>query len=168
MKYTIDLKQFLHVYFSLIFRRIKWFVFVTPIFLVAGITLLILNFTINVDFLLISIVMLIGGGFLTAYLTFLLLRTRSKLVKLFYQFSNGKESYEYQFYVDNKLVHAKNFNIDLVSDVAIETVGEIHEFKDYYLVVFLDNTNTIVPNNEEAQPHIEKIKECLEKKKPVK
>ena len=161
MKYSINLKQFLNVYFSIIFRRIKWFIIIAPIFLILGIVFLILNFTINVDFLLIAIVMMIGGTFILSYLAFLLLRTKSKFVKLFYQFSNNQESYEYQFSVDNKFVHAKNFNINMESNVPLDQVGEIHEFKQYYLVVFRDNTNTIVPNNERAKEYIDKIREHI-------
>ena len=153
MEYKLTNEEFDGIYLGIIFKKMRWILIGTIIMFLIGIAILIVSLTVF-DMLAASIVFLAGSLFIAGYIIFIYLSTRRKLNRTFVDLSNDSDELEYSFTLEgNKIVIVNKSQQKNVSS-SIDKVGQILEYKNYYLIMFTDNTNMMLPKAPESDNYV--------------
>lgn len=157
MRYSFSKKSFVDSYLSFIISKLKTTIIITPIILLVGTALIILNFTVYNQLLAIGIILCAISILLIGYMIIRYFVTKATIGNTFDTLTNDDEV-KYELYLEGDNIKIINESLNRDVSTPIKSVIMIMVMKNQYILMFEDNTSIVVPNSEESLKYLEELK----------
>lgn len=157
MRYSFSKKSFVDSYLSFIISKLKTTIIITPIILLVGTALIILNFIVYNKLLAIGIILCVISILLIGYMIIRYFVTKATIGNTFDTLTNDDEV-KYELYLERDNIKIINESLNRDVSTPIKSVIMIMVMKNQYILMFEDNTSIVVPNSEESLKYLEELK----------